>query len=182
MTHFCTYLNTSNVTCCFAMASTVFSYMWTLWIPMPQKMANASTKFSSFLVNGKLSNLLTNWNTPKTLFGLLEYMMGMHKMVLCLKSLSLSTSGSNLKNETQIGSYHVLLLRLTFFGGKLLGVWISILDVDCFPSGSYVTSNTSIHGKTAVFGGKAGLWSLQIDFRGLEVEDSWKRTLTAFVN
>ena len=101
------YLNTSNVTCCFAIASTVFSYMWTLCIPMPQKMANASTKFSSFLVNGKLSNLLTNWNTPKTLFGLLEYMMGMHKMVLCLKSLSLSTSGSNLKSETQIGSFHV---------------------------------------------------------------------------
>ena len=90
------YLNTSKVTCCFAIASTVFSYICTLWIPIPQNMANASTKFSSFLVKGRFSNLLTNWNTPNTLLGLLEYIMGMHKMVLCLNPLSISTSGSNL--------------------------------------------------------------------------------------
>lgn len=36
------------------------NYMLVLLMPMPQKMEKASTKFSSFLVKGKLLNLLTN--------------------------------------------------------------------------------------------------------------------------
>lgn len=39
------------------------TYMCVLCIPMPQNMANASTKFSSFFVNTRSSNLLTNCNT-----------------------------------------------------------------------------------------------------------------------
>jgi hypothetical protein len=39
--------------------------MWVLWMPIPQNIANASTKFSSFLVNAKSSNLFTNCNVSK---------------------------------------------------------------------------------------------------------------------
>ena len=85
------YLRTSSVTCCLAIAMQAFSYILTFWRPIPQKMPKASTKFSSFLVKGSSSNLLTNWNKPKTLLGLLQCMIGMHKMLLCLKSLFLST-------------------------------------------------------------------------------------------
>lgn len=41
------------------------TYMFVLLMPMPQKIEKASTKFSSFLVNGKLLNLLTNCGYKK---------------------------------------------------------------------------------------------------------------------
>jgi len=111
------YLKTSRVTCCFAIATTVFSYILTLWIPMPQKMAKASTKFSSFLVKGKSSNLLTSWNTPKTRFCLPLYLIGMHKMVLWQK-LDLKINPLMMKNVlfslliTNITMRHYVLYKL----------------------------------------------------------------------
>ena len=38
------------------MANTAVSYILTLLMPIPQKMAKASTKFSSLEVKGRLSN------------------------------------------------------------------------------------------------------------------------------
>lgn len=55
------YDRTSNVTLCFAMAVIAFSYMCVLWMPMPQNIAKASTKFSSFFENGRSLNLFINW-------------------------------------------------------------------------------------------------------------------------
>lgn len=42
--------------------------MWVLWIPMPQKMAKASTKFSSFLVNIYLRHSRTTKEEEKKEF------------------------------------------------------------------------------------------------------------------
>jgi hypothetical protein len=44
----------------------IHTHMCVLWIPIPQKIANASTKFSSFFVNCKSSNLLMSWKKYKT--------------------------------------------------------------------------------------------------------------------
>lgn len=87
------YDKTSNVTFCFAIATIAFSYMYVLWMPIPQKMAKASTKFSSFFVNGRSLNLLINCITPIILPD--EFLIGMQSSVLCLKSAPSSTLGSN---------------------------------------------------------------------------------------
>ena len=39
----------------------MYTYICVLWIPIPQKIANASTKFSSFFVKCRSSNLLMSW-------------------------------------------------------------------------------------------------------------------------
>ena len=86
-----------NNTCCFAMATHAVSYILTLEMPMPQKIANASRKFSSFDVKGRSWSLLTSWNTPSTRPGEEEYFIGIAKTDLCLNEPPPSTLMSNLK-------------------------------------------------------------------------------------
>ena len=49
-----------------------------------------------YLVNGRLSNLLTSWKTPRTLPGLPACLIGIASTVECLNVVSRSTSRSNL--------------------------------------------------------------------------------------
>lgn len=56
----------SKATFCLAISLQAFSYIWVLWIPKPQKMANASNKETSHSVNGALFSLLISWATPKS--------------------------------------------------------------------------------------------------------------------
>jgi len=44
----------------------MYTYICVLWIPIPQKIANASTKFSSFFVKCRSSNLLMSWKKYRT--------------------------------------------------------------------------------------------------------------------
>ena len=84
-------------TCCFAMATQAVSYILTFEMPIPQKIAKASRKFSSLEVNGRSWSLLTSWNTPRTRPGEEEYLMGMASTDLCWKDPPPSTLTSNLK-------------------------------------------------------------------------------------
>ena len=116
------YLKTSRVTCCFAIATTVFSYIRTLWIPIPQKMPKASTKFSSFFVNGRSSNLLTSWKTPKTRLCFPVYLIGMQRIVLWRKLLPLSTLWNRIFEKSQYDHYLVSILG-HFDDGRFIDRW-----------------------------------------------------------
>ena len=119
------YLNTSRVTCCFAITRQVFSYIRTLLMPIPQKMAKAWTKFSSFFVNGKPSNLLTSWNSPSTRFGLLQCIIGIHNIVLCLKS----DFSSTLKLDYTSQWYLLILERISTARYNLFLVYLRIKSI-----------------------------------------------------
>ena len=125
MNMFHLYLNTSRVTCCFAITRQVFSYIRTLLIPIPQKMAKAWTKFSSFFVNGKPSNLLTSWNNPSTRFGLLQCIIGIHNIVLCLKS----DFSSTLKLDYTSQWYLLILERISTARYNLFLVYLRIKSI-----------------------------------------------------
>lgn len=99
------YDNTSKVTLCFAIATTARSYMCVLWIPIPQNIANASTKFSSFFENGRSSNLLISCMTP--IIWPVEFFIAMQRIVLCLKQLASSTLGSKRGSSSALGMFTV---------------------------------------------------------------------------
>lgn len=86
------------------------THMLVLWIPIPQKMANASRKFSSLLVKGRLSNLLTSCTTPTILRAV--FLMGMHRMDLWRKPVFSSTDLSNL------GSWYASAMHTVCSGRK----------------------------------------------------------------
>lgn len=54
----------SRATFCFAISLQAFSYIWVLWMPRPQKIANASNRDTSQSVNGDPLSLLINCATP----------------------------------------------------------------------------------------------------------------------
>lgn len=66
------FIPTSNVTICLAMALSTASYICVFWIPKPQKITKASRNCSSFWLKGLIlpvfsSILLTSWQTPATI-------------------------------------------------------------------------------------------------------------------
>lgn len=75
--------------------------MCVLCIPIPQKIANASTKFSSFFVNGKSSNLLMSWITPMICPD--EFLIAMQSMLRCRNPVASSTDGSKRSSSYAFG-------------------------------------------------------------------------------
>lgn len=119
--------------------------------PSHKKMANASTKFSSFLLNGRSLNLLIS---GMTLICQVEFLMAMYRMFLCLKFMPSSALGS-----------------------KRGSIFVCVLYVDRLSGGSYVFSNADVDGKLAFKRGRPGLPPHFQSNRSLQNRKLWKNFL-----
>lgn len=103
-----------------------FYYILVLWIPIPQKIAKASTKFSSLVENGSPSNLLMSYKRRPT-------------KINSNKWINKKLSSSHLDNTDnfalRILNWHtqnVIVLKVCVLVHALIeaGVFIYIYDID----------------------------------------------------
>ena len=92
-------------------------------MPIPQNIAKASRKFSSLEVKGRSWSLLTSWNTPSTLPGELEYLIGIERTVLCLNFTPSSTLTSNLYEKENIRSRSISLHKEFSLNKCFVSIW-----------------------------------------------------------